>query len=79
MVTAALESGPDAFLEHMFTECGLIAWLVDAPRSVVPAAREGDTSSAERRPCRAGCAGNGHVPHMSARRDDHTATSEFRL
>lgn len=61
MVTAALECGPDAFLEHMFTECGLIAWLADAPRSVAPTAREGDTQSGERRPCRAGCDLGGNI------------------
>lgn len=68
MVAAALECGPDAYLEHMFTECGLIAWLVDAPRWVVPAAREGDTRSAERRPCRAGCGPGGQVPCPGAYR-----------
>ena len=79
MVMAALESGPDALLKHMFTDCNLIAWLVEAPRSVVPTAREGDSSSTERRPCRAGCGSLGvkrtpepivkFIAHCSIRQD----------
>lgn len=54
MVMAALELGTEAFLEHMFEDCGLIAWLANAPRTVVPAAREGDDAGRERKSCRAG-------------------------
>ena len=56
MVLSALENGSDAFIEHMFRDAGLLAWLTDAPRSVVPRAREGDAGAAERPASRAGCA-----------------------
>jgi len=57
MVLSALECGSDALLEHLFTECGLLAWLTGSPRTVEPAPRDGDPRPPGRGgPYRAGCA-----------------------
>ena len=56
MVLSALECGSDALLEHLFTECGLLAWLTGSPRTVQPAPRDGDPRPPGRGgPYRAGC------------------------
>ena len=67
MVMAALELGTDAFLEHMFVDCGIIAWLADAPRTVVPSRREGEEDSRERGSCRAGCGDALHPSNVCQR------------
>ncbi|KAK9917462.1 hypothetical protein WJX75_004564 [Coccomyxa subellipsoidea] len=56
IVACMLEAGSDAIVGHLFGDCDLLGWLLNAPAHCEPEPRSGDTR--ERTPLRAGYMGH---------------------
>ena len=42
IVACMLETGSDAIVEHLFGDCDLLGWLLNAPAQFEPERRAGD-------------------------------------
>ena len=42
IVACMLETGSDAIVEHLFGDCDLLGWLLNAPAQFEPECRGGD-------------------------------------
>lgn len=54
----ALDTGSDALVTYLFTECNLLNWLCTAPQEVTPLPNPGDDNAAKRASLRAGYLGH---------------------
>lgn len=64
MLISCVTSTSDAMLQHLFSDCGLLDWIVQLPQSIVPTPLPGrHVQAAAKTPLRAGYLG--HITHVA--------------